>query len=344
MRAALLLPMLFACATDELVAPPITVATGALDAWQAAAPLPVARANHCTAVIGDFLLVIGGNRKHGDDFVKTADIHAGRVSADGSIAWHLAGTLPSPATECTATSDGRTLFVLDGLYDNAEHARRVWTASLDDAGMLAPLTSLAPLPQIAISSEATVHAGSLLLVDTLLPDEGGATVTLRTPLAAATWQSDDWGIGFRAQAQYAFTAHHAYALGGYADANAVSADVFVADLASDGTTSPARAATPLPMPIAFGEAVAVDDWLFVAGGRAAVFGAPGTTAVLASPIADDGSLGTWQPVASLPVTRTNHELALVGVHLVLTGGAANGPGDDLVLTARVRFNADADAR
>ena len=41
--------------------------------------------------------------------------------------------------------------------------------------------------------------------------------------------------------------------------------------------------------------------------------------------------------AALPMLRTNHELALVGDFLVLTGGAGTGPGDTTVLTARVRY-------
>jgi hypothetical protein len=37
--------------------------------------------------------------------------------------------------------------------------------------------------------------------------------------------------------------------------------------------------------------------------------------------------------------RTNHSMALVGDYLVLTGGAASGPGDDKVLVGQVRFSA-----
>jgi hypothetical protein len=81
----------------------------------------------------------------------------------------------------------------------------------------------------------------------------------------------------------------------------------------------------------------VDDWLFVVGGRAQVFGAPGTTSVFAAPLAEDGSVGEWTTPATLPMARTNHDLALVGDYLVVTGGAAMGPGDANVLVSRVRF-------
>jgi hypothetical protein len=182
--------------------------------------------------------------------------------------------------------------------------------------------------------EAAVRDGMLLVTDTHVPDDGDVTRTLKTPLPQISWSDARWDFGFRAQAQYAFTDSYAYAIGGYHDpAVGTVADVSVQSL-TDGAV---RTTTPLPMPVGFGEAVAVDDWLFVVGGRAQVFGAPGTTNVYAAPVASDGSVGTWQSVAALPMARTNHELVLLGDYLVLTGGAAMGPGDATVLTAQVRY-------
>lgn len=333
--------LLVGCAADDMAPPaPTSAATGELGSWQTAAPLPVARANHCSAAIRDWVLVIGGNRKDGTDFVKTADIHAARVAADGTLGpWQLAGQAPSPVTECTATGDATSLYLVDGLYDDDAVARQVWTATLDDTGHLSALTSLGHLPAstIVVSSEATVHGGELVVMDTRLPDEGEATVTLRTPVTPPlAWTTMDWGIGFRAQAQYAFARDTMFVLGGYTGetGNPVTAETFVAP--ADGG---AHETTPLPVPTSFGEAVGVDDWVFVVGGRGQVFGAPGTTKVVAAHHDGGGNLGPWQEVSALPMARTNHEVALVGDYLVLTGGAANGPGDTTVLTARVRFAA-----
>ena len=341
---ALACVVLLGCATDPLPEeqPPAHVATGQLEAWQMTAPpLPTARANHCSAVIDDWVLAIGGNHKQGADFVKTDEIHGMQVHADGTFGtWQLLGHTPSPVTECNAAADGKTLYVIDGLYDRDADARQVWSAVLDDTGHLSPMTSLGRLPEgtIAISSEATVRDGELLLMDTRLPNEGDTTVTLRTRLdGPLAWTVDDWKIGFRAQAEYAFTADHAFVLGGYkGDAgNPVSAETFSAAL--DALAAP-HATAALPSPTAFGEAAAVDDWVFVAGGRSQTLGgAGGSTTVVAAHVESDGSLGAWQTVAALTVPRTNHELAVVGDYLVLTGGAATGPGDTTVLTARVRY-------
>ena len=84
-------------------------------------------------------------------------------------------------------------------------------------------------------------------------------------------------------------------------------------------------------------AVAVDDWLFVVGGRTEVFNAPGMTTVFAGKLAPTGDITEWLQLAALPMPRTNHELAVVGDYLVLTGGAEMGPGDDTVWTTRARY-------
>jgi len=340
----LLAPLpLLACTDPDPgpVEPLPTVATGELDAWQTAAALPTARANHCAAAIDDWILVIGGNHEQGEGFVKTDEIHAAQLSSDGTLGpWQLAGRTPSPVSECSAAGDGRTLYIVDGIYDREADARHVFTAELDDAGMLGALASMATLPQIAISSEATVHADQLLMMDTVLPVDGDQTVTLRTSTAGGgAWITDDWKIGFRAQSQYAFAADFAYTLGGYkGDAgNPVTDEVFVAPLGADGAIGATRPTTKLPAPTAFGEAIAVDDFVFLVGGRAQVFGAEASSAVFAAPIEADGSLGAWITLPPLPLGRTNQELVVVGDFLVIAGGATDGGGDANVLTARVRF-------
>ena len=328
-RLAALLPLV-ACATNT---PPTATATGELGAWQAGPALPTPRANHCSAAIDDWILVIGGNHQSGSDFVKTDEIHAAQLAPDGTLGpWQLAGHTPSPVSECTATADGRHLYVIDGLYDTATDNGHVFTADLDTTGHLSPLTAMTSLPDgvVAISSEATISNGDLVIAHSSL--DADATGALTTPLASPTWSTDDWNINFRAQAQYAFTATHAYTLGGYHDTSAVLPDVFVAPLAG----GPATATAALPTPTGFGEAVAVDDYLFVVGGRAQVFGGTPTTSTFSAHIAADGTLEAWQPQAALPMPRTNHDLALVGDFLVLTGGATTAGGDTSVLLVRVR--------
>ena len=329
-----LLFVVFAACTSQS-----PTATGQLDAWQPGPALPVARANHCAVAIDNWLLVIGGNHADGSGgFVTTDEIDAAQVSADGTLGdWQVAGHLPSAASEPTCTTDGHTLLVVDAIYDNSDDDGQVWSATLDATGHLGVFASTAKLPEgvVAIASGAHVANHTLVVTHSELPMDGDTTEVLSTPLAgSASWTSTDWQIGFHADYETAFTSKFAYVLGGYHDpAVGALADTYVAPLAGGAVVH----TTPLPAPIAFGSAVAVDDWLFVTGGRAMVFGAPGTTNVYAAQIASDGSLGTWQTTAALPVQRTNMAMALVGDYLVITGGAMNGPGASTVLVSRARF-------
>lgn len=334
MRGSLFFMFAVACANS----PSQSLATGEVGTWEAAAPLPTARANHCSAAVGEWVVVIGGNRMVDGAFTATDEVHAARVSEGVLGPWQLAGRMPSAVTECAATSDGQRLFVVDGIFDNEADSGGVWTAELDEDGMLGAVTRMGALPgeTRALSTEATVRGGELIVMDTLLPTEGDTTVTLRTPLAQMSWTTSDWDIGFRAQSEYAFSERYAYTLGGYHDAQAgATSDVFVA--AIDGSAAP-RATTPLPKAVGWGEAVVVDDWLFIVGGRAATYGAAGTTDVFSAPIGDDGSVGAWTSRGALPMARTNHELALVGDYLVVTGGASSAGGDANVLVSQVRWS------
>ncbi len=332
MRSALAIVLLTACATEE----PTSVATGQLETWNAGLALPTPRANHCSAAIGDWVVVIGGNYKQASgEFTKTDEIHAAKL-VDGALgAWQLAGHTASPVTECSATSDGERLFIIDGIYDREQDGRQVFSAAFTD-GTLSALSSISTLPSAVISSEASVRDDQLLVMDTRLPNEGDQTVTLRRPIDTDSWTTDDWGIGFRAQAEYAFSEHFAYTLGGYlgGEGNPASTEVFVASI--ENLTN-VHATTPLPEPVMFGEAVAVDDWVFVVGGRSQVFGGAASTKVYAAQATADGTLGEWAEVSALPMGRTNHELVAVGDFLVLPGGADAMGGDANVLVARARF-------
>src|SRR5262249_24722026 len=162
-----------------------------------------------------------------------------------------------------------TLYVIDGLYDNDSDARKVWTGDFDvKTGHLPALTTMGALPDgvIAISSEATVHDHTLLVMDSKVPDpetsSPGSTFTLRTPVPTMSWSTDDSGIGFRSQTQYAFTDGFVYALGGYEDpAVGATTKTFVAPI-TGGVVAKPVASTPLPTPTGWGEAAAVDGWLF----------------------------------------------------------------------------------
>lgn len=322
------------------VLPKPTVADGTLEPWSTTAPLPVARANHCAAAVGDFLVVAGGNHKPSGspDFVSLDDVLIARVAKDGSLGlFTTAGHLPSPGINCVLAVSGRTLVLLGGLFTDDTLDGKAWTATLDETGALSPWHEVGTMPfgRRALSAGATVWDGGVVLSDSRLPSEGTETAVVAfAPLSATSlgpWTMQEYAPVFRGQPQGAFTASGgAFIAGGY-DSTSVLTEVVGLEL---GVGAPA-VTTPLPEPRSFGAGAAADDFVFVIGGRAQIFGAtPAVTVTSAE--ADGGVLGAWREQRPLPQPRANHTATVVGDWLFVVGGGNGGPGVDTVYRARVK--------
>ena len=158
-----------------------------------------------------------------------------------------------------------------------------------------------------------------------------------------SWLESDWLSEFRGRPQWATASvgasTFAYVLGGYSDAdsgNVVLATGDGAQVHADGTTGPSFSVSPLPQPTTFGASASADDWVFVIGGRAAIFSPtprPDVVSAQASPI---GTLGVWGAQASLPAPRSNMSAVVAGNYLYVLGGAA-ATTVDTVFAAQVRF-------
>jgi hypothetical protein len=323
-------------------------ANGTVSPWQTLPPMPVLRANHCSVVASGYLVVIGGNFAAEGGFQNSDAIDAAQLNADGTLGpWTQAGTTPSPVNSCTAASAGNTIYLVDGIYDDPTKGGQVWSADLSGAGVLAAWSSLGPLPagDDVLYAEAWIDGGVLYAMDAKLPGStpGDVIATLRARVAGGlgAWSEDDWLPGFRGHPEYAFTGAYVYTLGGYtsdADSGALTmiADVKGAPLGAGGAVGSPFTALSLGKPTGFGRAVAVDDYLFVVGGKGDPFGS-GQPDVVSAHVHADGTLDAWGPQTPLPEGRTDQAMSLGGDYLYVTGGGFNGPGLDTVYAARVRF-------
>jgi len=321
-------------------------ANGTLADWQSLGEMPTPRGNLCAVAANNWLVVIGGNYKPKgkSDFVTTAEIHAARLNPDGTVgAWQLAGKTPSPVSSCTAAADGKTVILLDGIYDDDTAARQIHATTIGDDGMLAPWRDIGALPDGArvLYSQASLTKNVLRAFDAKLPDSGDAVVVLTTKLGAdgnvTTWDETVSFAGFRGHPQYAFADAYVYALGGYASSskdNAVLTDGAGASITGAGSTFNVAA---LPKATAFGQAVAVDDYVFVVGGKDEVMSGKGRADAFAAKIGDAGGLAEWATAASLPQGRTAHALVAAGNYLYVVGGGYDGGGLASVFSAQVRF-------
>ncbi len=314
--------------------------------------MPVARANHCAVTANGFLVVIGGNHKPtgSASFVNLADVHVARIAADGSIgAWKLAGTTPSPVNSCTAASDGKDVYLVDGIFENETVGGVVRRATLSDDGELGAWQVLGALPKDVrvYYSNAAVEGGMLNAFYAKLPEAGDGIALASASVtgdAVGAWQEKTWLTGFRGHPQYAFatlgTSSFVYVLGGYSSgstSNTVLADGAGATLDTQGKPGTSFKVPALPKATSNGQAIAVDDWIFLVGGKDDVLAGKGRADVYATKISDGGSLDAWKSVAPLPEGRTSMAVAVHGDFVYVTGGGFDAGGLDSIYAARVRF-------
>jgi len=322
-------------------------ANGTVSPWQTVNAMPRPRANHCSVVIGEWLVAIGGNAAVDGGFASTDAVDVAPIQADGTLGqWALAGSTPSPVYECTATTHGTSLLLVDGIFDDMSKGGQVWSATLSATGTLGSWTSLGALPAGVdfFYSDAWVVGDTLYATTSGVGASGAATGTLTASLASGLgpWTENDWFAAFRGHPEYAHTPAFVFVLGGYASdpdsgANPVVTDVHGAPIEANGTIGQGYSTTPLPAPTAFGTVVAVDDYVFLAGGKPDIFAASGQSAVASAEVLPSGPLGTWANQPALPEGRTDHAMVLGGDYLFLTGGGFAGPGLDTVFSAKVRF-------
>jgi hypothetical protein len=319
-------------------------ANGTVSAWQTLAPMPHRRANFCAAVVGEYVVAIGGNYPDDGGFTKLDEIDVARFHDDGSLdPWVVAGHAPSPVTECTATGDGDTLYLLDGIYDDASKQGHVFSASLV-GGTFGTFSELAPLPagDDLFDDLAFVTSGRVVATTSKL---SGSCALLSGSVASqlAPWTDVDWFPEFRGRPQWATAVaggtQYVYVLGGYSDADAGNGALQTgagAPIAADGTTGSSFATTPLPKATTFGMGAFADDWVFVIGGRAAIFGAQPTTDVVSAQAGASGALGAWSAQPPLPSPLSNGCAVVAGNFLYVLGGA-NTTATDTVFAGQVRF-------
>lgn len=318
-------------------------ANGTLGEWQSMPELPTPRGNHCAVAAGGWLVVIGGNYKPGgaSEFVTTDEVHAARIEADGSIGeWKLAGRTPSPVSSCTAASEGDVIVLVDGIYDDESAGKSIHRTTVTADGTLAPWTDAGSLPEgvSILYSQAALSKGELRAFHARLPDDGDGIALLRGK--DSDFSESTWLEGFRGHPQYVFAGDYIYALGGYAGAtkgNAILADGAGAKLDAAREPGASFAVAALPKATAFGKAAAVDDWIFVVGGKDDIMNGKGRADVFTAKIGEGGALAEWTELSALPQGRTSHALVVSGNFLYVVGGGYDAGGLSSVFSAQVRF-------
>jgi hypothetical protein len=323
------------------------LSNGTLSAWQQLPAMPHPRANHCAVAVNGYLLVLGGNYLDpvSGNFVNVPTVDAAALLPDGTLGAWVQSPLPNPMSQCTAAAgNDSSLYIVDGLFDDDVHfGGRTWRGTVASDGTVGGWTLMGLLPRNIriLSDQAWVVGTNLVAMNSpIFPDGTGNSSGMELDLVnpGRGWTQRAWSPNFRGHALYALSGQRAYAFGGYTpDTNAVVTDSDAVPFVLDQIVGVGIPTTPLPQPTSFGDAVAVDGYIFVVGGKPAIFGAAGVPDTFAAPINGDGTLGAWAPAMALPQGRTDQRVTLGGSYLYVTGGGFDGPGVDTVFAAQVRF-------
>lgn len=247
------------------------------------------------------------------------------------IGWTAAaGTLPDAIDHhvsfAATSARGTHLYVLGGVEDRARFHDESWMASVGADGSLGAWTEIAPIPD-AVGGHTVALVGNRVYV------VGGRDRTLANlpdvyvgqigdDGTIASWEGVRTLPGGRFHSAAVVNGRWIYVVGGIEDADAIDT-ILRAELLDDGSLGPWETAGKLPAPRSHHAAVAHDGSLYVLGG---LDGDPmrGTDTshadVWRAKLGDDGSIGAWETLESLPNRLSATAAVAVGGSLFAVGG------------------------
>jgi hypothetical protein len=220
---------------------------------------------------------------------------SGAAFSPSTIAWTQTAPLPQPLQGLGAAfvppanvsvNTANYVFVVGGAADQTNIATTaVYRAAAQQSGALSAWTAAStPLP-VPRAYHATVAASVFTaVVDTTTTDA------------------------------------YLYAIGGVDSSGATVNTVYYSKVALDGSNGAWQTTTPLPGALHSASAVVFRGYLYIAGGADAQ-NAPTSNAFRAA-INADGTLGAWQPIASLPGGVAFQAVVNFGPYLYAVGGDA----------------------
>jgi non-specific serine/threonine protein kinase len=276
-------------------------AGGVLPGWEQRMPMPEARSEVATTVLGGRIVVVGGYRGDGttsprvDAYVPARDV------------WERLPDLPVAVNHAMAASDGKRLYVVGGY---SEGRRRLATAFVFDGKLWRRLPAM-PEPRAAAGAAVV---GNRLYVVGGVAETSLAKRMLVLDLATRRWSRLPSPTP-REHLAVVAAAGSVYALGGRTagyDTNVGTFEMY------DVRARRWRALPPVPVPRGGTGAATLGGRIFSVGGEA-----PDGT--IPSVFAYRIATGTWERHADLPTPRHGLGVAAIGVELyAIAGGEEPG--------------------
>ncbi len=312
---------------------------GTIGTWNTTTTLPTVVFGHSSVISNNYIYVTGGCSTATSSIATCASVlsttYSAQVKADGTLgAWVSMSTLPTTTFNHGAAIVNGYAVVYGGQNSASAAVSTVYTAPLQSTNFALNTSStytagnLVDLWNNGSSKFSVDYAGNVLT--------SGVTLNNASTTPSGNFNSNLNGIGAGGLGSWSTLntlpttiAHHAltvyngyaYILGGLG-AGATSSAVYYARLNTDGTIGNWSTTTALPVVRQFGAALAYGGYIFFGGGSSNN-GATTTSTIYSSKINSDGTLSTWNTLATMPQLIAYHEFAQSNGYLFLLGGTTN---------------------
>jgi hypothetical protein len=238
--------------------------------------------------------------------------------------WERLPSLPGELFDFAAVMAKGHLFVIGGNAPGGRHQRQVYSAVIQDDGLLGHWFDVTELPQ-ALSAHAAAVVNDHLFVLGGFNANGFQTTVFSAPIhndgTLGSWTSLP-ALPEASAVNAVVSAHgYIYVLGGrtVVEPPTVSGNIHRARVNADGTLGNWETlSTTLPRPSMWHEAVVTCDHLyFVAGQDGGIYE---YRDVYQAEIQSDGSLGAWSQATPLSKTLAGHAAAAIRGGVLVAGG------------------------
>jgi len=300
-----------------------------ISGWTPSTPLFEELAVRTSVEKNGFLYIVGGRQQ---DNQPSKEVYFASLNGDGLLSgWQITSELPGKGLYLHSLSaTDKHIYVIGG-WDRTTQYNRVLRATFLPNGQLSAWTEITPSYPDALYFHTTV------IVNNHIYGIGGRNSSIgsnRVYHASINPDTGDLGSWFRAVDlpvpilyRHMSVAYNdfIYVIGGYDGVN-VRNEIYHATVNPDGTLGVWQTVALLPNPREYHQTVIHDGRLVVIGGR--MFEGNDLSSVIAASINDDGSLGEWYFMPSLP--QTLHRFAAVSIqrhnsdYIYVMGGINGG--------------------
>ncbi len=230
------------------------------------------------------------------------------------------------------TDAGAFLFAAGGVEDNMTLFDDIEVAAIGADGTLGAWAAATPLPEriagaaVAVVDDVVVIAGGYRVAGTQPSLSRSTEVSRVAPdgTLGAWTEGPDMAVT-RFHGSMVASGRDLYVVGGLTGNNTVNTErVERATVGADGTLGPWADTTPLPRPLSHHSVAVHDGAVYVTGGLEGNPNAAGSYEVFAdvlrAPIQEDGSLGAWTHVGTMPHTLSTHASFVHLGQLYVIGG------------------------